>query len=619
MNLVLSMVLFLFVNLYIFLGWFFAFSKNVKSIMDLLLGSFLVWCAHILLIEMFLALLHLINLEFVVAMSLVSSLPVWVYSAKYIFNSTKFILSRVWCFGRRMPIWGWIPLLIVMVGWLWEIWIIIQNPPLGWDTYMYHIPIAALRLQYGDLRRLESSWLQIEGFPEVGELFMLWNMIFFKSQFVVDFVQWPFWIFGTLALIGIARKAGAQYHYAIVSSLIWAFAPVTIFQAKEGYVDLMVASLFFLGLYFATFSQNNRFSILCAGLSFGILPGVKGGALNLSIALMILCLISLYRTNNFKKLIKFMALSWTIFGLLGSYWYLANYYHTGNPLWPVSLSFGPIVWKGPVSAEFVFRGNGETPEIIRDKLFLEKLWIVWKERDSYYTWDSRLTGFGPLWFILGIPSVLLGAIMDKRISLLTIVFGICLLVQPRSWYPRYVMFLPGLGGIALALVLSHSRKIARTLSLLIIICGSVFSFMLTFDPYSFINIAKYCCIIDELYYLKYQNAAYVPWDLSVPYRYLDSNASKPDKIVYGGNIAFVGLLFGSDLRHTVLYFNPNNEWMTQVLASGANWIFVTLNSTEDSVLRSSCSFNLVFEDSRFQQPESIRIRIYKKNRRDNCY
>jgi hypothetical protein len=180
MNLVLSMVLFLFVNLYIFLGWFFAFSKNVKSIsiMDLLLGSFLVWCAHILLIEMFLALLHLINLEFVVAMSLVSSLPVWVYSAKYIFNSTKFILSRVWCFGRRMPIWGWIPLLIVMVGWLWELWIIIQNPPLGWDTYMYHIPIAALRLQYGDLRRLESSWLQIEGFPEVGELFMLWNMIF---------------------------------------------------------------------------------------------------------------------------------------------------------------------------------------------------------------------------------------------------------------------------------------------------------------------------------------------------------------------------------------------------------------------------------------------------------
>jgi hypothetical protein len=617
--LVSSLILFLFINLSIFWGWFFVFSKNIRPIVDLLLASFLAWCAHVLLIEMFSALFNLINLEFVVAASLSSSLILWVYSAKHIINSTKSILNRASNFAKEMPLWAWIPLLIIVVGWLWGLWIIIYNPPVGWDTYMYHIPIAALRLQYGDLRRLESSWAQIEGFPEIGEMFILWNILFLKSQFLVDLLQWPFWIFGTLALIAIARKAGAQYPYAIASSLIWAFAPVTVFQSREAYVDLMAASLFFIGLYFAIHSLNSRFSVACTGLVFGILPGVKGGALALSLVLMIIGLISLYKSGNFRKLIKFMALYWFAFGLLGGYWYLSNYYHTGNPLWPVSISFGPIVWKGPVHAAFAFLGNGETPEIIRNKPFLEQLWIVWKETEPYYSWDSRLTGFGPLWFILGIPSVLIGAIKYRKISLLAVIFMIVLLLQPRSWYPRYVMFLPGLGAIALALILSDFKKITRILSLMIIICLSIFSFMLTFDSYSFVNLVKYCCITNELYYLKYQNATYVPWEFSVPYRYLDSNASKPDKIVYGGNVAFVGMLFGPDLRHNVLYFDPNSEWEAKVLANNVRWAFVTLNSIEDSILRVSCSFNLIFEDSRFEYLESVRIRIYKKNNRDNCY
>lgn len=592
-------------NLWMFSGLYLSLSRRQYPVLDALVGAFLLQCTQILATEMLAAAVGMLRLETVLIMNSLIAIATWAYSISRIKEQMRKTIGQIRAFIIELKGWGWVGCIFLALIWVYILWISIHKPASGWDTNMYHMPIAALRMQAGDLQRLKGGWTYIEGYPETGEMLMVWPILFLHSQTLVDAVQWPFWVFGTLALVSLSIRLGAGVTDAVMASLAWALAPVTILQAQEGYVDLIVAGLFWMGMCFALRPPSIS-SMVLVGISAGMLLGTKFGTFHLIVGIIGVALWFAFQARTrFQTLVLALCLSGLLSGLINSYWYLDNYRHTGNPLWPLGLSIGPLHFQGP----FALSGYSQwyTPEELRNQPVLKQWWTVWKEEDSYYTWDSKLNGFGPIWFIIGLPSILMWVIMERKQRFLLLILVALLLAQPLSWHTRYILFFLGLAVLAISWLLKMINRIIKNAIQILIICGAIFSFAVSFDIYSF----KFIWIPE-----KYKTASYGDWALSGGnYRFLDANSWTSDTVAYAGAIAFPGLLWGEDLRHHIVYLDlrmmsSNTEWLESLRRENIRWFFVIMDSPEDRVLQSIGEFRLLVEDQRFEYPNSLRTRLY---------
>jgi hypothetical protein len=419
---------------------------------------------------------------------------------------------------------------------------------------------------------------------------------------LADAVQWPFWLFGSLALIGLALKMGAKLPHAIMGSMVWALAPVVILQAREASNDLIVGSLFWIGMNFV-YQRPIRLRGLFVALAAAFMIGTKLGALGLVGVLVAFALWNILRIPNKRAaLCTFLGLL-LCFGVVNSYWYLSNWRTVGNPIWPVGIRLGPLALRG----SFSLSGYAEsyTPSLLADRPTWQQLWMVWLEPDSYYAHDSKLTGFGPLWIILGIPSIAAWSILERKGWSLILASVLILMTLSLSWHTRYSLFLPGLGGLALAVVLSRLHSPVRVVVQLLVVAGALFSFLVALDVY---NIGFFW--VPQAY----RSSVNSGWPLlGGAYRWLDINTRAPAKLVYGGAVAFPGPLWGEDLRHQVDYVVPSDQdqWQRAVLGQNIEWAFVVIGSREDNFLAGSSHFALVVDDRRIEYPLTLRSRIYR--------
>ncbi|GBE06420.1 MAG TPA: hypothetical protein ENH31_03070 [Nitrospirae bacterium] len=127
--------------------------------------------------------------------------------------------------------------------------------------------------------------------------------------------------------------------------------------------------------------------------------------------------------------------------LLGGYWYIKNWVLYGNPVYPIRITFLDITL-----FEWLFEGIIDPMPLVLDKMSpLIMPFYVWLEKVEYYLYDSRLSGFGPIWFILLLPSMAIAlwhSIKTKKYNFLfvSVILIITFILYPRDWYPRYVIF-----------------------------------------------------------------------------------------------------------------------------------------------------------------------------------
>lgn len=595
-------------NVWIFAGLYFWLSRRQYPILDAMVGAFLLQCAQILATEMLAAAAGILSFKTILIINLLLSGILWAHNISYIREEVKKTITQIHYLAVELKGWGWIGIALLALIWAYILWLSIHKPASGWDTNMYHMPIAALRMQAGDLQRLRGGWTYIEGYPETGEMLMVWPLLFLHSQILVDAVQWPFWVFGTLALISLSIRWGAGITSAAIGSLAWALAPVTILQAQEGYVDLIVAGLFWIGMCFAL-RPPSILSMVLVGISAGMLLGTKFGTFHLIAGIVGMAIWSAFQARiRFRTWMLALCLSGLLSGFINGYWYLDNYRHTGNPLWPLDLSIGPLRFHGP----FSLSGYSQwyTPEELRNQSVLKQWWAVWKEIGSYYTWDSKLNGFGPIWFVIGLPSILIWGILKRNSRFLLLIIAFLLFAQPLSWHTRYVLFLPGLAVLSISWLLGRLNRITRNAIQVLTVCGAIFSLAVSFDIYS----VKYIWMPH-----KYKTAVYGDWALSAGnYRFLDANAWTSDIVAYAGAIAFPGLLWGADLRHHIVYLdlrmisNNTDLWVELLRNMNIRWFLVIVDSPEDRHLQSTNQFRLLVEDQRFEYPNSLRTRLYRR-------
>ncbi len=510
---------------------------------------------------------------------------------------------------------------------LWVVFLGYLFPPYTWDSLYYHLPIVGQIMQSGAIQENPTpSFIQqyINIFSKNINLFFLWNIIFLKSDVIVDLSQLFFTIAGVLTIYSIAIKLNIEEKYALYSSLLFYFTPILILQSTANYVDGAVSMLFLMVINFLMyddmehFTENNvsvrplgkrKTSLLLSGLAAGILLGSKPtGPLFIVVligAILIQECIKHFKLLNITDAVKGYFLKeglkayLTFFivpvFLIGGYWYVRNWLFYGNPVYYMDVSiFNITLFKG-LKKDWV----EPAPEIMNSLTYITRLFHVWLEKVEYYVYDSRLSGFGPLWFILFLPSIVFSfvyAALKKKSSFLFIsmILVVAFLVHPRNWTTRYVIFIVGLGALSFGLAIDYFNRRGKILGIIALLLST----------YTFFTANSPCIMPEKIKEFLLLPAGertlsrHKPLNIDIKVRseygywiWIDRNISRGETLAYTfekteldtNKPFFLAPLWNREFSNKVVYVKSDTykEWLENLKNNNVTYILVKRPSQED--------------------------------------
>jgi hypothetical protein len=516
--------------------------------------------------------------------------------------------------------------LLLMLSLSWIVFLGYLFPSYTWDAIWYHLPMIGFIMQDGSIQENTATFFIeqfINIFPKNIELLFIWNTIFLKDDTIIDLSQLLFTVLGIAAVYSMARKLGIREKSALLAALLFFFTPIVILQSTTNYVDVAVSVLFLVSINFLLHnsperlnyhtdrvsSENTRAPLLLSGLTTGILLGSKGSGplfvIILSSAFFLQEIARHIRWKRdlrgaghenfpapFKNHMKNSLMKYLLFFMLpvltlGGYWYIKNWLLYGSPVYPMEISlFNVTIFKG------LYAGIIDpAPELISYLPALKRPLYVWLERVGYYLYDSRFSGFGPLWFILFLPStafVIALGLIRKRTDLLfaALVLVVTFVLHPRNWNTRYVIFIVGLGAISFGLVLDYFHRRERILRFFALILAG-YTFLASNSP----------CItprkIGEFLRLPAHErtiARHAPFNIDLQARqeygywnWISENVKKGETIAYTFEPLFHAPLWNREFSNRVVYAGGDSlvEWLKTLRDEDVTYTLIRARSRED--------------------------------------
>lgn len=322
-------------------------SLRIEWAVDSIIALFVVYLSQIIFIELILGLAGALYLKNVILLSLALFLGAYLLTKNKELNlpplnftlySKKLLSNKLFSFIFFVA--ASFAIVKILVNFL--------NPPFGWDSLNYHFTFPVEWLKSGNLNVPIVIFDDPSPayYPLNGGLFYLWLIFPFKSVFLADLGQFPFFVIAMISVYGISRKIGLSRAYAFYSAALFALIPNFFKQLQVAYVDVMVGSLFLMGVN-SLLSLKDKFNlgnILIYGLSLGLLIGTKTVALPYSFLLMIPFLVISFKDYKRAGLGVVVILCIFVFGGLS---YFRNLIETGNPLYPLDFNlFNLHIFKG---------------------------------------------------------------------------------------------------------------------------------------------------------------------------------------------------------------------------------------------------------------------------------
>lgn len=612
-----DIIKYILINLFLFSSWYCLLYGKKRSLRfsDRLVGTFILGLTQIILSQMLLGtLLRKLYPGPLLILNISISICVLVMA----FRKTQGgLLAEI----RENIIWFWrmlkgdlillclFMLFAVSVSWL--VFIGYLFPSYSWDALYYHLPIVGQIMQSGAIQEQPNpSFIQqyINIFSKNINLFFLWNVIFLKSDVIVDLGQLVFTLAGVGAVYSAAVKLKIREEHALYSALLFFFTPILILQSTTNYVDGAVSVLFIIALNYLIPGENDGpspagMSLLLAGLSTGILLGSKPTApvfiAVILAAILIRGAINLKKGNGGEPAGR-PVMTHLVYFLLpmiatGGYWYIRNWVLHGNPVYYMDVTIlGLNIFDG-LKADWV----ESSPGIIENLGYIGSLLHVWLERVGYYMYDSRLSGFGPIWYILFLPAIVLSLIqcmLKKKYDLLFVlgVIIITFLVHPRNWTTRYVIFIVAAGAISLGLLLDHFGR--KGLSIKVV--------ALFLAGYTSLTSNSPCIMpekINEFIQLSANErtlSRHKPFNIDTKVRneygywiWIENNISPGDTLAYTfekfvldtEEPFFTRQLWNSSFSNNVFYVKSESykNWLNKLSEVGSSYILIKKDSVED--------------------------------------
>jgi hypothetical protein len=651
----LNIIAYIIVNILLFASWYvFLFRhKELLSFVDRIISTFILGLAQIIATEMLLgvvlkklyaAQLFWINVSvsLVILIYSISTGKTIIYSPSPRFikwggekiSRGKLLLKDIITEISDRAVWFWTAIksdlilffifILFFISVCWIMFLGYLFPSYTWDALWYHLPIAGYIMQSGAIQEIpNNSFIEqfINIFPKNIELFFIWNIIFLKNDIVTDLSQLLFTIAGVLSIYSIAVKLNIKERAAIYSSLLFFFTPIVILQSTTNYVDVAVSVLFLAAVNFLmsdmpckdwfeprpyegdageTCFQKRNITTVMAGLTAGILLGSKGSGPLFIALLSVVVIIREFPGRSacesgllrWKKIaVKTFQLYFFFFFIpvlfMGGYWYIKNWIMYGNPVYPMEISiFNNIIFKG------LYQGIIEpAPEIINKLHPFTRPLYVWLDKVEYYLYDSRLGGFGPIWFILFLPSIVFSfgyALMKRRYRfiLLLIIIASAFLMYPRNWNPRYVIFIVGLGALSFGLVIDHFQErnnIFRGIAILL----AAYTFLISNSPCvtpkqirKFIQLPVHERVI----------AAHAPFNIDLHARqdygywtWINRNILQGETLAYTYEPLFLSPMWNSAFSNKMVYIKADDykQWLRKLGEHKVTYVLIRKNSGED--------------------------------------
>jgi hypothetical protein len=625
------------VNLLLFSSWYlFLFSKRASlSFVDRLIGTSVLGLAQIILTEMVLGLIFrklYADPLFWMNICISSALLSLTLSKNYgglssLGKMLRELNEKMSGFYRIIRsdiiLLILLSLLMIKIGWL--IFIGYLFPSYTWDSLMYHLPIVGNIMQSGAIMENPANFeidTFINIFPKNMELFFLWNIIFLKNSSITDLSQLLFAIVGILTTYSIALKLDIREKSALYSSFLFFFTPIVILQINTNYIDIAVSVLLLITINYLLYESlsvsngpspivkkdDRKFPLFLAGITAGILLGSKGSgplfAIIISTAIIIQEFLKHQRQISFTNSAESFE---TVKGsvpfyitcfffpliLLGSYWYIKNWVLYGNPVYPMEIAFFNVtLFKGLYKKML-----DPLPPLIENSTYFTRLFNVWMERVEFYLYDSRLSGFGPLWVILLLPSLVFASISSairKRYNWLFIsaVLIIIFAVHPRNWTTRYTIFMVALGAVSYGFVIDFFSRKDRVLGII----------ALALATYTFLTVNSPCVMpakIREFMNLPARErtlARHKPFNIDIHVRqeysywtWINEHVKAGETLAYTFEPLFLTPLWNNGFSNKTKYVRSDNydDWLQKLKDGNVTYVLLRKHTVEGGWLEAN--------------------------------
>jgi len=429
-----------------------------NNILYKLLASTVLTCAQIIMTELILGLFGLLYLPIIIVVNFFCAAIAITLCSRFKTHEGMAML-RADLTRAKEAAWSAFDvsaLILGLIACLTYTWILTASyflPARGIDDLAYHLPAIFEYARSHEIRLLPLAIPQF-AYPQNAELLFLWPVLFTHNQRMVDAANVPFVLLSVLTVYALARHFSFPERNSLFTAVLYALCPVVLMQAGVNYVDVIVSLFLLLSLYFSlrSYERGQPMDIYLAGLSIGLMCGMKYTAPFLALPLLLLLFPPLLRNKSYH-IAGFLA----IMALAGGWWYARNAYLFGSPLFPMQLH-------APVADGYVNSKGGSILQNIRYNL---PYWIT-----RYPLQDSGIGthngGFGLVFWGLCFSSWFVAAFrgfiscgrqnLPKLVVLSYLPAGFLLLLSFPSkvidFNGRLVLFVVAVGLLALNEVLS---------------------------------------------------------------------------------------------------------------------------------------------------------------------
>ena len=457
---------FILLNLGLVVPWYLVFAtlRPNDAAADLVYAG-LAAAAQVVLAELLLGAGGVLYLQPLILCNLACSLGLlgWVVrrGPKAVRRALRPKVARAAARGREIL--GWETCLLSLLLLFVTVWLVAAGallPPRGIDDLVYHLPPIYESVQNHRIVLLPVQLRDMFASPLDGELLFLWPLIFFHADSLIDLVQLAVALYGILVVYAMARNFEVSPRNAAFAACLFLFTPVVLGQAGSNYVDLITGVLYLVLLFAAVrFHQTGAFlDLAIAGVATGFAAGAKYSMLVFVAAFQPLLWLRWRRGLTPGRYAAYLLLALP----LSAYWPLRNFLRTGHPFYPLMPSLSGFRLVPESTSAQITRA---APSVLADFLAHPAQALSYPFRDPGL--GSFHGGFGVVFWGLGAPAILycLGkalkaAVRERRFFPLAfwgqvLVAAAAFAVLPAGgldFTPRYVLFVPGLGLLALAIV-----------------------------------------------------------------------------------------------------------------------------------------------------------------------
>jgi hypothetical protein len=352
-------------------------------------------------------------------------------------------------------------------------------PPRGIDDLVYHLPPIYRSVQTGRIELLPLELRDFFAFPLNGELLYLWPLVFFHDDRFVDLVQLVVALYGTVVLYALARCFAAGRRVAFFAGALFLFVPVVLGQAGSAYVDV-IAAVFHLALLLAVVRfhrSGNLVHLAVAGVATGYVAGIKYSMLIFLAALQPLVWLGLRRRGEILLALRDYAAYLLLALPAYVYWPLRNLRATGHAFYPMQTTLTGFRFLPDTTIGRMTRTD--VPTMLADFLAHPAKLFAFPFQDPGL--GSLHGGFGAVFWALCLPALALRlaaamrtVIAERRwFPLLfwgqVLVGALSFLIVPSETFDmtaRYILFVVGLGLVALAMCLPRLSSLPGALTAL---------------------------------------------------------------------------------------------------------------------------------------------------------